>query len=124
MLILVLLGLVVNGVLKGDWGGHLQNVRFGSVLGRIGIAWFLALAITMFFGCRGRFLWFAGLLLGYWAAMKLVPVPGHGAGDLTQGNNLCDYLDQLLLPGRLYLGNHDPEGLLSTIPAIGTAPWA
>lgn len=120
-LILVLLGMVVNGVLRGNWGDHLQHVRFGSVLGRIGVAWFLALAISLFFARRGRLIWLVGLLLGYWAAMKLIPVPGHGAGDLAQGANLCDYIDQLLLPGRFYLGNHDPEGLLSTIPAIGTA---
>ncbi len=120
-LILVLLGLVVNGLLKGNWGEHMENVRFGSVLGRIGIAWFLALAISMFCGGRGRILWLAGLLLGYWAVMMLVPVPEHGAGVLEKGKNLCDYLDQLLMPGKLHGGNHDPEGLFSTIPAIGTA---
>ncbi len=120
-LVLVLLGLVINGVLRGNWGEHLHNVRFGSVLGRIGIAWFLALAISLVFGFRGRLIWFVGLLLGYWAAMKLIPVPGVGAGNLDQGTNLADYLDQLLLPGKFYRGNHDPEGLFSTIPAIGTA---
>jgi predicted acyltransferase len=120
-LILFLLGMVINGVLRGHWGEHMHNVRFGSVLGRIGIAWFLALAISLFCGWRGRLIWFIGLLLGYWAAMELIPVPGHGAGDLTQGANLCDYIDQLLMPGRLYRVNHDPEGLFSTIPAIGTA---
>lgn len=119
--ILILLGLMIGGILYGKWGEHMRNVRFPSVLGRIGIAWFFALAVSLFFGRRGRFVWFVGLLVGYWAAMKLIPVPGHGAGDLSQGNNLCDYLDQLLLPGRLYRVNHDPEGLFSTIPAISTA---
>ena len=120
-LILVLLGLVVNGILKGNWGEHMGNVRFGSVLGRIGIAWFLALAISLFCGWRGRALWLSGLLLGYWAVMMLISVPEHGAGMLERGKNLCDYIDQLLMPGKLYCGNHDPEGLFSTIPAIGTA---
>ena len=120
-LVLVLLGLVVNGVLRGNWGDHLQNVRFESVLGRIGVSWFLALAISMFCGWRGRVMWLIGLLLGYWAAMELIPVPGHGAGNLAQGANLCDYLQQLLMPGKFLLSNHDPEGLFSTIPAVGTA---
>jgi predicted acyltransferase len=120
-LILILLGLVINGILKGDWGRHMENVRFGSVLGRIGIAWFLALAISLFCGWRGWVLWLMGLLFGYWAMMTLIPVPEYGAGVLERGKNLCDYIDQLLMPGRLHGGNHDPEGLLSTIPAIGTA---
>ncbi len=121
MLILVFLGLVVNGLLRGNWGDDMANVRFGSVLGRIGIAWFLALAISLFCGWRGRIIWLAGLLLGYWAAMMLIPVPEHGAGVLEKGKNLCDCIDQLLMPGKLYGGSHDPEGLFSTIPAIGTA---
>lgn len=144
MMILVFLGLVIGGFLHFDrWGApppekvtmagyappsnphhaltFVQNVRFPSVLGRIAIAWFLAMAISLWFGRRGRIVWIVGLLLGYWVAMKMIPVPGHGAGDLAQGKNLCDYIDQLLLPGRLYRGNHDPEGLFSTIPAIATA---
>lgn len=121
MLLLVLLGLVANGILRGDWGDHFSNVRFGSVLGRIGLAWYFALMITLFWGARGRWGWFAGLLMGYWAALTLIPVPGHGSGILEPGRNLTDYLDGLLLPGCLYEGNHDPEGLLSTIPAIATA---
>jgi predicted acyltransferase len=66
-------------------------------------------------------MWFVGLLVGYWAAMKLIPVPGFGAGDLTMDGSLAGYVDRMLLPGRLYRGVHDPEGLLSTIPAISTA---
>ncbi len=143
-LILIFLGLVIGGFLHFDrWAApqsekpttsgymppanphpslaFVQNVRFPSVLGRIAIAWFLAMAISLWFAHRGRIVCIVGLLLGYWAAMKLIPLPGHVAGDLTQGNNLCDYIDQLLLPGRLYRGNHDPEGLFSTIPAIATA---
>jgi predicted acyltransferase len=120
-LVLVFFGMVIGGLLHGNWGEHMKNVRFGSVLGRIGVAWFLAMAISLYFGRRGRVVWFIGIVLGYWAAMKLIPVPGHGAGDLSQGANLCDYIDQHFMPGRLYRGNHDPEGLFSTIPAIATA---
>ena len=70
---------------------------------------------------RAQVAWFVSLLLGYWAAMTLIPVPGHGAAQLTVDGSLAGYLDGLLIPRRLHLGVHDPEGLLSTIPAISTA---
>lgn len=116
--ILVFLGLVVNGLLKFD--GY-ENTRFASVLGRIGLAWFFAGIIYINAGYRAQVIWFAGLLLGYWAAMMWIPVPGYGAGVLTMQGSLESYIDRLLLPGRLHDGVHDPEGILSTIPAISTA---
>jgi predicted acyltransferase len=117
-LILVLLGLVVNGALRFN---GLENTRFPSVLARIGIAWFLAGLIYLGGGLRWQIGWLIGLLLGYWAVMSWVPVPGFGAGVLTMQGSLESYIDRLLLPGRLHDGIHDPEGVLSTIPAIGTA---
>ncbi len=117
-LILLFLGVVVNGLFK--WNG-LENTRFASVLGRIGLAWFFAGLIYMNFNIRGQIIWFAAILLGYWAAMMLIPVPGFGAGVLTMQGSLESYVDRLLLPGRLHDKVHDPEGILSTIPAIGSA---
>lgn len=121
MVILIILGLVVNGIFAGGWGCWGENIRFASVLGRIGIAWFLALLIALFFSRRGMVLWFAGILIGYWAAMMLIPFPGGTAGSLEQGKNLADFIDQTLMPGRLYGINHDPEGLMGAIPAVATA---
>ncbi|MGZ3834337.1 MAG: acyltransferase family protein [Mucilaginibacter sp.] len=117
-LILIALGMVVNGLLK--FNGY-ENTRFASVLGRIGVAWFFAGTIYLNFNLRGQILWFAGILVGYWAAMMFIPVPGFGAGVLTMQGSLESYIDTLLLPGRLHDKIHDPEGVLSTIPAIGTA---
>jgi len=117
-LILILLGMVVNGALK--FNGY-ENTRFASVLGRIGIAWFFAGIIYMNFSLRGQVVWFAGVLTAYWAAMMFIPVPGYGSGVLTMQGSLESYLDRLLLPGRLHDKIHDPEGVLSTIPATGTA---
>jgi predicted acyltransferase len=117
-LILVLLGLVVNGALRFN---GLENTRFPSVLARIGIAWFFSGLIYLGGGLRWQISWLIGLLLGYWAVMSWVPVPGYGAGVLTMQGSLESYIDRLLLPGRLHDGIHDPEGVLSTIPAIGTA---
>jgi predicted acyltransferase len=117
-LILIFLGMVVNGLFK--FNGY-ENTRFASVLGRIGLAWFFAGLIYMNTSVKGQMIWFCALLLGYWAIMEWVPVPGYGAGVLTMNGSLESYIDRLLLPGRLHDKVHDPEGVLSTIPAIGTA---
>ncbi len=115
--LLVLLGAVYNGLLRFE----LDEQRWASVLGRIGLAWLGAVLITLRTRARGQASWVAGLLLGYWALLELVPVPGVGAGDLSRGNSVVDWVDQRLVPGRLHRGDHDPEGLLATLPAVGTA---
>jgi predicted acyltransferase len=115
--LLILLGIICNnGLLRIPLAEH----RFGSVLGRIGLCYFFASLITLHSSVRGRLLWIAGLLLGYWAALMWIPVPNFGPGNLAPGATLADYLDRTLLPGRLYVGVRDPEGLLSTVPAIAT----
>ncbi len=120
--LLVALGVVHNG-LPNDWttAAGWQNHRYASVLGRIGLAYMFAALIVMHTDLRGRLLWIVGLLVGYWAALRFIPVPEFGAGDFTAGHTLTDYLDRLLVPGSLYQGNRDPEGLGGTIPAIATA---
>jgi len=60
------------------------------------------------------------LMLGYWAAVTLIPVPGGTAGDLSPGQDLGAYIDRALMLGHLYKPTWDPEGLLSTVPAIAT----
>lgn len=114
---LVLLGAIYNGLFAFE----LADQRWASVLGRIGVAWLCAAWLTLALAPRNRALVTVGILGVYWAALALIPVPGHGAGDLAQGANLADWLDQRLLPGRLHGRNHDPEGLASTLPAIATA---
>ena len=116
-LTLVVLGAIYNGLLKFNFADQ----RYASVLGRIGLAYLGAGLIVLNTGVRGQIAWIAGLLLGYWAALSWIPVPGFGAGDLTPGHTLTDWLDEKLVPGRLYKGVRDPEGLLGTLPAIGTA---
>lgn len=119
-LILVLLGVIYNNGLQ--WR-LLEEIRFGSVLGRIGLACMAAQLIFVFNHAQPRRLWawLAGILLGYWAVMAVGHAPGFPAGDLTMEGNFASYVDRLLLPGRLYLKIHDPEGLLAVIPAIGNA---
>ncbi len=116
--ILILLGMIVNGALA--FTGY-ADTRFASVLGRIAIACFFAAIIFLNSSLKTQVIWFAVLLLGYWAIMTLIPVPGFGPGVLTPEGNLAAYLDRLFLPGKLHRQVYDPEGLLSNIPAIGSA---
>ncbi len=116
--ILLFLGMVVNGLFQLE--GY-EHTRFASVLGRIALSCFFAAIIFLNTKLVAQIIWFVGLLLFYWAVMMLIPVPGFGTGVLTPEGNFEGYIDRLFLPGRLHNTTFDPEGLLSTIPAIGTA---
>jgi predicted acyltransferase len=119
-LILVLLGIIYNNGLQ--WKG-LENMRLGSVLGRIGLAGMFAQLIFVFNHETPKrlWVWLAGILLGYWAMLSFGHAPGFAPGDLTMEGNFASYVDRLLLPGKLHKGIHDPEGLLAVLPAIGNA---
>ncbi|MGA1978131.1 MAG: DUF5009 domain-containing protein [Bacteroidales bacterium] len=117
-LILVLLGILYNNAVDFRLG----TLRYGSVLGRIGLAWMFAAFIFMNTKRTTRIIWFSGLLIIYWLLLLIFPVHHFGATDIfSRQGNLTSYIDRLLMPGKLYLGDHDPEGILSTVPAIGTA---
>jgi predicted acyltransferase len=116
-LILVLLGIIYNNGLKIH---PLSEIRFGSVLGRIGLAYMFANIIYLYTKQKGQIIWFISLLIGYWLLLLFNSAPGFPHGDLTMQGNFASYIDRSILPGKLYLVIHDPEGLVSTIPAIGT----
>lgn len=116
-LILIGLGMAMRVVPDFDLAG----MRWPGVLQRIGLVYLAAGSLYLWLGPRARIGWTGGILLGYWAAMMLVPVPGYAAGDLSPMGNLAAYLDRLLMDGHLYQGTWDPEGLLSTAPAVATA---
>ena len=105
---------------------HLARWRFPGVLQRIAICYLAAAAIYRWTsGRRGAqplvIAAVAGALaLAYWALMTFVPVPGGHAGDLSPEGNLGAWLDRALMAGHLWRPRWDPEGLLSTIPAIST----
>jgi predicted acyltransferase len=116
--ILVLLGLVVNNGLNIK---PIAEIRFGSVLGRIGLAYMFANIIYIYTTKqRTQIIWFCGCIIGYWLLLKFTSAPGFPIGDLTQPGNFASFIDRTIMPGKLYRGNHDPEGLASTIPAIST----
>ncbi|MFB3813321.1 MAG: acyltransferase family protein [Terriglobales bacterium] len=97
-----------------------QTVRIPGVLARIAVCYLFGSIIYLWTGRRGRVMALAALLIGYWALMRFVPVPGYGAASWTPDGNLAAYIDRALLGGHLWKPTWDPEGLLSTLPAIGT----
>ncbi|MEL7832665.1 DUF5009 domain-containing protein [Fodinibius sp. Rm-B-1B1-1] len=98
-----------------------SSMRIMGVLQRIALCYLFASVIYLEFRkVRQLIYWVAALLGGYWLLMMTVPVPGHGAGVLTKEGNLATYIDQLVMGGHLWQQGWEPEGLLSTIPAIGT----
>lgn len=117
-LILVLLGVIYNNGLQLL---PLSEVRIPSVLGRIGLAYMFANIIYLYFKPRGQLIWFASLLLGYWLLLMFTAAPGFPAGTLSIEGNFASYIDRMIIPCHLYRDIHDPEGLLSTLPAISTA---
>jgi predicted acyltransferase len=116
-LLLCAFGLLLNGF---PHYARFADLRFFGVLQRIGICSFVAALVVLATGVRGQVLTAASLLVGYWLLMTFVPVPGYGAGLLTPEGNLAGYLDVRLFGGHLYHESFDPEGLLSTIPAVAT----
>ena len=115
--VLVALGLLLAAYPFFD----LSALRLPGVLQRIGAVYLVAGAAFLFLSKRGL-LWLTGAcLVGFHAVLAFVPPPGGVAGDLEPGTNLAAYLDRLLLGGNLYQGSWDPEGVLSTIPAIASA---
>lgn len=116
-IILILLGLIINGDLAFK---AYDQTRFASVLARIGISCFIAAIIYMNFNWKQQLAILLSILVGYFLIMTLIPVPGFGAGVLTPEGNLSGYIDRSILPGLVLRGSYDPEGILSTLPAIGT----
>jgi predicted acyltransferase len=133
-LILFAIGLFLNAFPGFSWHG----LRIMGVLQRIGICYLAAGLLylatwrveTLPDGARrakSNWIFIAAcavvLLVGYWAALKFVPVPGYGIGRLDPDGNLGAYLDRKIMGGHLWAqsGTWDPEGMLSTLPAIATA---
>lgn len=115
-LMLYALGLIYYGGI----GQHWADIRFLGVLQRIALCYLLASLLFLNLNLRGLVVAFVTLLGGYWALMTFVPVPGIGSGSFAMDANLANWIDAHYLPGRLWDRTRDPEGLLSTLPAIGT----
>ena len=118
-LIIFALGLVLAGFPDYD----LSTIRIPGVLQRIAVCYLLASLLFLHTRWRTQAAVAAALLLSYWALMTLVPVPGFGAGMIdSKEANLAAYVDRALLGGHLwqFAKVYDPEGILSTLPALAT----
>jgi predicted acyltransferase len=115
-LVLIILGLVNYGLLRFDW----STMRWSTVLGRIGICYFVASLLVIHTNWRVQLYVVLAILIGYWIAVRFIPVPGYGSGVLTPEGCITTWLDQRLIPGTLGLGIYDRQGVLSTFTAIAT----
>jgi len=122
-LALFVLGMFLNGFPNQY---HLASWRVYGVLQRIAICYVISAILALWANWRVWILTVAGCLVGYWILMRFVPVPGFGVPThdiplLDPDRNLAAWLDRQLLAGHLYEGTRDPEGVLSTIPAVATS---
>lgn len=116
MIILIVLGILYKNAPVPFF--EPSQIRVVSVLGRIGFAGFITTLLYLNFSWLNRIVWVAVILLLYYAALFLIPVPGYGAGDLSFEGNLVGWFDRSFLPGRLLQGNYDELGLLTQLPAL------
>jgi len=114
--IIFLLGLIINSFPFND----LANIRIPGVLQRIAIVNLICGLFLIYSNIKR--IWYLSIVLlaGYWALMMLVPVPGFGPSNLEPTTNLAAWLDRLIIGNHVwqYTKLYDPEGILSTIPAI------
>lgn len=102
------------------------GLRIPGVLQRIGVAYMAGALLTLRSSLKAQVVILAAILFGYWFAMTLIPVPGRGLGALLLDDpsaTLAAYIDRAVF-GTQHLWRNartwDPEGLLTTVPAVGT----
>jgi predicted acyltransferase len=97
-----------------------MNIRITGVLQRISVVFLVCSLLYLNTDVRKQ-IWIGIVtLVAYWLAMTLIPTPGVGHVALERGVNLAAWVDSVLLPGRMWQGTWDPEGILSTFPSIVT----
>ena len=116
MLILIALGILDKNAPMDIFDP--AHIRYGSVLGRIGLATFVSAVLYMKFSTNQRLYIAAGVLAVYYLILMSVPVPGFGAGDLSFEGNLVGWIDRNFMPGILKQGTYDELALLTQFPAI------
>ena len=113
---LLMMGLCFSGLTD------FEHVRIPGVLQRIAVVYLLVGLLHFYASLRIQIVVFIACLVGYWALMNFVDVPGIGAANLEVNKNLAAWLDNYLLEGHLWATSKtwDPEGILSTLPAVAT----
>jgi len=123
-LLLIAIGFLTNA--SPIWGTDWHTFRYYGVTQRIALCYLTAAVLLLWSNWRGQLVALIACLAGYWAILRLVPVPGFGLPGhdipfMDPQRNIAAWLDRKLMMGHLYNDVRDPEGLISTIPAIGTA---
>ncbi|PJA95815.1 MAG: DUF5009 domain-containing protein [Ignavibacteriales bacterium CG_4_9_14_3_um_filter_34_10] len=120
------LGIILAGFPFGLLFGHefsWSTIRIPGVLQRIAVVYMISAVLFLSTSTKFQY-WFTGIILVLYAAlMSFIPVPGVGHGNFEQATNLSAWIDRLILGNHLWSGTKlwDPEGILSTMPAIGNA---
>lgn len=114
--LLFLLGLIYNGGFSHKW----PDIRIAGILQRMAVCYIVGAVIYLNAPRRLRYALLPVILVGYWLLMAFVPVPGGTAGDFSFEGNLAAWVDRQFLSGRAYYGSWDPEGILTTLPAIAS----
>lgn len=116
MLILIALGILDKNAPMDIFDP--AHIRYGSVLGRIGLATFISAVLYLRFGTQQRMIIAGSILVAYYLSLLVLPVPGFGAGDLSFEGNLVGWIDRNFMPGILKQGTYDELALLTQFPAL------
>ncbi|MCF8267952.1 MAG: DUF5009 domain-containing protein [Ignavibacteriales bacterium] len=102
---------------------NLSEIRIPGVLQRIGVVYFIASVMFLKLSTRNLVIFGSGFLILYWILMSFIPVPGVGYPNLGKETNMAAWIDNMILHGHMWKATRvwDPEGILSTVPAISTA---
>lgn len=115
-LLLYLLGIFVYG----GFSTPVEEIRLLGVLQRIALCYGITATLFLFLRPKALLGVAVGILLGYWALLALVPAPGEASLSYAEGHNIVNWFDFHYLPLRKWDKTHDPEGILSTAPAVVT----
>jgi predicted acyltransferase len=124
-IIIFALGLLLTAFPFGLLWNHnlnLETIRIPGVLQRIAICYLISSIIFLYTSKRGQIITILFLFISYWLMMFYIPIPEFGAGLFEKGKNFASYIDSLILTGHMWSATKtwDPEGLISTLPAIAT----
>lgn len=109
-------GMLLNAIPDFDW----SNLRYTGTLHRIAIVYLISAILFLNTTWKQQAWIAAAVLLGYWIIMLSVPTPDEGRVLLLPGRNIAAWFDRKYLPGTMWQGTWDPEGILSTFPSVAT----
>ncbi|MEZ6049304.1 MAG: DUF5009 domain-containing protein [Planctomycetaceae bacterium] len=116
-LTLILLGFLYNGGFSEPW----PDIRLAGVLQRMGICYLISAFIYLYTSVNQRTCILILILMSYWAILHFYPGHNGEIGVMSLQNNAAKWIDSRFLPGKLFYGTWDPEGILTTLPAVGSA---